>query len=148
MSSIYDVYKPIYGFPKDGQEITFVSDDERLPFSHNSMNEDLLVSGNKYTVRKTEKRKYIWRVWLEEFKEQTPEPYFNLKHFTWKKPSLNFDELVGYSYHSIVKLHKYYGVGIVVNGDLIKRGDPVLDIVCDVEKKGTPVTSIKYKDEC
>jgi hypothetical protein len=84
-------------------------------------------------------------VWLEEFADLDPKPHFNLKHFSWKKPKLKLEEFLGYGYHSILKLHKSYGVGLEINGELVKKGDPILEIECDISLQGTPVTSIKYK---
>ena len=132
--SMFDKYKLLHGFPKEGQKIRFLRE---TPSWFINVQEDskLLEIGKEYTVRKTQLNSSSSYVWLKEFpnifddndtSDGRDQPFFNLASFSWDKPEINMDDLVGYSLSDLLTLNHTYGWGI-----LDYEGYPTLMTDCD-----------------
>ena len=85
MNTLFGTHKSL---PVPGQQIIFVKP-TRSFFINSNVDQQNLVIGEKYTVRKTLVNSSSTQVWLEEFpnifddESGFDQPFFNLSSFSW-----------------------------------------------------------------
>ena len=153
--SSFNKYKTLHGFPVEGQKIQYTTPTEHHWFTNIIEDEkNLLKLGEEYTVQHIELNSSSTYVWLEEWntmEDRHDNPFFNMSAFTWEKPSLNPDDLVGFEVMDMGTVHRNYGYGIEVNGKTFLNmvGDPVIVLEVDKEawvtSRRVPITKAYWK---
>lgn len=144
--SAFDKYSKLHGLPLPGQQITFVAPAQWGYFTNVLEDEKtLLVPGQKYTVKKTSLNSSSTYVYLEEFWVEGLDEYrnnqkkFTMQSFTWEKPAINMDELVGFHSRDLITLHRTYGYGLYIDDAVWYDGSPMLHILHESDT----VTAVK-----
>jgi len=137
--SMFDKYKILHGFPKEGQKIRFLR--TTMSWFTNVMDDSkLLIEGKEYTVRKTQLNSSSSHVWLEEFpdinNDGRDQPFFNLASFEWEKPEIDMKDLIGYHFMDLTYLHDTYGWSVLYNGRYTE-GSPKLMTELDENEEVT-----------
>ena len=148
--SMFDKYSVLHGLPLPGQKITFKAPAEWGYFTNVIADEKtLLVPGQEYTVRKTSLNSSSTYVYLEEFWIEGLDEYrnnqkmFTMQSFSWEKPPINMDDLVGFDVRDLTTLNRIYGYGLYIDDAVWYDGSPMLHISHKVCERADTVTAVK-----
>jgi hypothetical protein len=154
MGAIFDSRKVLHGLPVVGQKIQYTRK-TRSWFTNVEADQDKLVLGEWYTVRKTELNSSSTYVWLQEFpnifeddpKDGRDQPFFNMGSFTYVRPPIDFDALIGLGARECLTLrYAYPFLGIYVNGQRAAEGDPEIDLEYDIKDPHMRVIKAGWHD--
>jgi hypothetical protein len=133
--SIFNKYSKLHGLPLPGQKITFKAPAAWGYFTNVIEDEKtLLVPGQEYTVKKTSLNSSSTYVYLEEYWIEGLDEYrnnqkmFTMQSFSWEKPEIVLDELLGFSVRDLSTLQRVYGYGLYVDDAVWLDGSPMLHI--------------------
>jgi hypothetical protein len=152
MGSIFNSRKILHGLPKEGQKIKFTKPTKFALHTNVIEDEKLLELGKEYTVKQTELNSSSTYVYLEEFWDDDLDMYrnnqkcFSMGAFEWELPEINPDELIGLSVNDMSMLSQTYGIGIEMDGETYRGGDPIL--VVDYKRENHyPIVAAYWKKE-
>jgi hypothetical protein len=152
MGSIFNSRKILHGLPKEGQKIKFAKPTKWALHTNVIEDEKLLELGKEYTVKKTELNSSSTYVYLEEFWDDDMDMYrnnqkcFSMHAFEWELPEINPDELIGLSVNDMSMLSQTYGIGIEMDGENYRKGDPIL-VVDYKRERNYPIVAAYWKKE-
>lgn len=152
--SIFDDRQFLHGLPQQGQKVKYVKPSEWCWHTDILENEKLLELGKEYTVRRVQLNSSSTYVCLEEFWDEDLDEYrhnqksFNMHAFSWEKPKIDPNMLIGRDPRDCAMLHNTYKCGITQNGKLWYSGDPMLYIEYEMredERRSLYITKAEIK---
>ena len=132
--SMLEKHKILHGLPKVGQKIKFVK--PAFSWFINVVEDSKkLVTGQEYTVRKTQLNSSSTYVWLEEFpnvfdpndpNDGRDQPFFSMNSFEWDLPEIDLCDLIGFNVRDLGTLNRVYRWGITIGDVIWFEGNPML----------------------
>jgi hypothetical protein len=148
MGTLFDDRQFLHGLPVRGQKIKYVKP-TKFAFHSNIIEDEknLLELGKEYTVRRVNLNSSSTYVSLEEFWIEGLDEYrnnqksFNMHAFSWEKPPIDPERMIGRDYRDCAMLHHSYGCGVTVNEKVLYAGVPMLHVEATTEGKITKFES-------
>jgi hypothetical protein len=148
MGTLFDDRQFLHGLPVRGQKIKYVKPTKFAFHSNVIENEkNLLELGKEYTVRRVDLNSSSTYVCLEEFWIEGLDEYrnnqksFNMHAFSWEKPPIDPERMIGRDYLDCAMLHHSYGCGVTVNDKVWYEGIPMLHVEATTEGEITKFES-------
>lgn len=150
MGTLFDNRQFLHGLPVPGQKITYVKPTKFAFHSDIIENEkELLELGKQYTVKSVSLNSSSTYVVLEEFYVEGLDEYrnnqkdFNLGAFSYEKPPLDPEKLIGFSKLDLYHIMRNYKINIEFNGETlteVQGAQQTLQITTEVRNVGARYT--------
>ena len=87
---------------------------------------------------------YLEEFWIEGLDEyRNNQKMFTMQSFSWEKPPINMDDLVGFDVRDLTTLNRIYGYGLYIDDAVWYDGSPMLHISHKVCERADTVTAVK-----